>query len=109
MRSIVGESGETLGMGGSLPGYPGPVALSALIGERIYDEHMRAAGGKFFLIPDYVRDSRLKQLYFLFYFLFSHLLTCFLIFSSRADPNDEEGCTSCRSFPPRMHCCRERR
>jgi len=69
MRSIVDEPGEMLGTGGSLPGYPGPVALSALIGERIYDEHMRAAGGKFFIYH---------------FYLFSH----YLIPSSRANPND---------------------
>ena len=47
VRSIVNEPGEMVGTGGSLPGYPGPAALSALIGERIYDEHMRASGGIF--------------------------------------------------------------
>jgi len=69
MRSIVDEPGEMLETGGSLPGYPGPVALSALISERIYDEHMRAAGGKFFIYH---------------FYLFSH----YLISSSRANPND---------------------
>ncbi|KAJ3560764.1 hypothetical protein NP233_g10622 [Leucocoprinus birnbaumii] len=44
VRSIVYEPGEMVATGGTLPGYPGPAALSALIGERIYDEHMRAAG-----------------------------------------------------------------
>ncbi|KAF5353346.1 hypothetical protein D9756_007797 [Leucocoprinus leucothites] len=44
LRSIAYEPGEMVGTGGSLPGYLGPAALSALIGERIYDEHMRVAG-----------------------------------------------------------------
>jgi hypothetical protein len=45
VRSIINEPGEMVGTGGALPGYPGPAGLSALIGERIYDEHMRVAGG----------------------------------------------------------------
>ncbi|KAF9442809.1 hypothetical protein P691DRAFT_764860 [Macrolepiota fuliginosa MF-IS2] len=32
------------GAGGVLPGYPNPAELNALIGERMYDDHMRAAG-----------------------------------------------------------------
>jgi len=69
MRSIVDEPGEMLGTGSSLPGYPGPAVLSALIGKRIYDEHMRTARGKFFIYH---------------FYLFSHYLTP----SSRANPND---------------------
>jgi len=69
MRSIVDEPGEMLGTCGSLPGYPGPVALSALIGERIYDEHMRAAGGKLSIYH---------------FYLFSH----YFVSSSRANPNN---------------------
>lgn len=45
VKSAVHEDEAELGTEGTLPGYPSEAGLSALIGERIYDERMRAGGG----------------------------------------------------------------
>lgn len=47
IKSVIDDSNTSFGTGGTLPGYPSQAGLGVLIGERMYDDHMRAAGGTY--------------------------------------------------------------